>query len=397
MVTLTSANSALKTMYLDVVANQLNSNIHPFLAKVEKTSQDVVGKLVKKLVPYGVNGGIGAGTESGSLPSVAENNYALFEVALKNLYGSIEISDKAIRASSNEAGAFLNLLSAEMEGLVEASKFNLARMLYGNGNGLLATGTATASGAYTFTVDSMKNLMVGQVVDIYVDGVYKATTRIVGWDYATKTLTFSDACTAEMVAENEEGDGEDAVVELYVQGSKGKEITGIGSIFDSSITTLYGLTKADYPFLTPITQSVASASFSEADLMSVIDACEEQSGGEINFICGSYDARRNFQNLFKNNRLNLDVTKLEGGYTTISFNGIPFIAERFIDDGTIYFLNSDNFKMHQLGDWQWIENDKGQILRQKEGYPIHTATLVKYAELVCDKPGAQGKLTITAS
>ena len=131
--------------------------------------------------------------------------------------------------------------------------------------------------------------------------------------------------------------------------------------------------------------------------MSVIDACEEQSGGEINFICGSYDARRSFQNLFKNNRLNLDVTKLEGGYTTISFNGIPFIAERFIDDGTIYFLNSDNFKMHQLGDWQWIENDKGQILRQKEGYPIHTATLVKYAELVCDKPGAQGKLTITAS
>ena len=239
--------------------------------------------------------------------------------------------------------------------------------------------------------------MVGQVVDIYVDGVYKATTRIVGWDYATKTLTFSDACTAEMVAENEEAEGEDAVVELYVQGSKGKEITGIGSIFDSSITTLYGLTKADYPFLTPITQSVASASFSEADLMSVIDACEEQSGGEINFICGSYDARRNFQNLFKNNRLNLDVTKLEGGYTTISFNGIPFIAERFIDDGTIYFLNSDNFKMHQLGDWQWIENDKGQILRQKEGYPIHTATLVKYAELVCDKPGAQGKLTITAS
>ena len=79
MVTINSANAALKTMYLDVVANQLNTNMHPFLTELEKTSQDVVGKLVKRLVPYGVNGGIGAGTESGALPRAFENKYLLFE------------------------------------------------------------------------------------------------------------------------------------------------------------------------------------------------------------------------------------------------------------------------------------------------------------------------------
>jgi len=389
MVTLTSANAALKSMYLDVVANQLNSNLHPFLSQVEKTQQDVVGKTVKKLVPYGVNGGIGAGTESGSLPSVAENNYVLFETALKNLYGTIEITDKALRASASDAGAFVNLLSAEMEGLVDASKFNFGRMLYGNGSGELATGVATASGSYTFTVNSLNNIMVGQKVDIYVDGSYVQSARILSWVYATKVVTFDTACTADMANVSK-------TTTLYVQGSKDKEMTGLGAIFDTTnVTTLYGLSRATYPFLNPVSETVTSANFKEASLMSVIDTCNEKTGGDIDFIAGSYDARRKYQALFASNRLNLEVANLVGGYTAITFNGIPFLAERFIESGKIYFLNSQDFKLHQLGDWQWIENDKGQILRQKEGYPTHSATLVKYAELVCDKPGGQGVLSIT--
>lgn len=391
MVTLSSANSALKTMYLDVVANQLNSNIHPFLSKVEKTTQDVVGKSVKKLVPYGINGGIGAGTETGMLPKVAENNYVLFESSLKNLYGTIELTDKALRASNSDAGAFVNLLTAEMEGLVEASKFNFARMLYGDGSGLLATGKATASGATTFVCNSLKNIMVGQKVDIYVEGTFVQSARVVAWDYANKKITFDKVCTADMASDAK-------TTTLYVQGSKDKEITGLGAIFNTTgVTSLYGVSRTNNPFLNPISSTCATSSYNEASMMAVVDECEEKTGGEINFICASYDARRKYQALFANNKLNLDTTTLAGGYTAITFNGIPVLAERFIDSNTFYFLNSEDFKLHQLGDWQWIENDKGQILKQKEGYPTHTATLVKYAELVCSRPGAQGKLTITAS
>ena len=52
--------------------------------------------------------------------------------------------------------------------------------------------------------------------------------------------------------------------------------------------------------------------------------------------------------------------------------------------------------MHELCDWEWLSNDKGQILRQKEGYPVHSATLVKYADLICDKPCAITKCITTA-
>lgn len=386
MVTLSTANDALKTMYLDVVANQLNSNIHPFLSKIEKTSVDVVGKQVSKLVPFGVNGGVGAGTETGALPQSGYNNYLRFNSSLKNLYGTIEISDKALRASSNEAGAFVNLLNAELEGMLDASRFNMARMLYGDGSGLLATGHSSAAGVYTFVVDSLKNIMVGMTVDVYVEGVFSHTARIVGWNYGSKTITFDTVATADMA-------NEDKTISLYLQQSKNKEITGVKALFNAS--TLYGVTVADYAFLKPQSKTVTSASFGVNSLMELVDTISEETGGDIDFICGSFDARRKYQSVVASKSLNVDVLSLDGGYKAISFNGIPFVADRFVDSGTVYMLNSKDFKLHQLCDWEWICNDKGQILRQKEGYPVHSATLVKYAELICDKPGAQGKLVIS--
>ena len=110
-VNLTNADSALKSFYLEAVAEQLNNNSNPFLAKIEQTTNDVWGKDVKKLAIYGINGGIGAGTEDGELPGASGNSYGQITSTLKNLYGSIEISDKAIRASENNSGAFVNLLN----------------------------------------------------------------------------------------------------------------------------------------------------------------------------------------------------------------------------------------------------------------------------------------------
>ena len=145
MVTMNSAENALKSVYLGVVANQLNVNANPLLTKIKRSNKDVWGKEIRKLAPYGINGGIGAGSETGSLPTATGNNYVQFVADLKNLYGKIELSDKAIRASANNIGAFVNLLSDEMEGLVKASSFNLGRMLYGDGTGLLATVSSVSS------------------------------------------------------------------------------------------------------------------------------------------------------------------------------------------------------------------------------------------------------------
>ena len=384
MVDLTTAQNALKDAYLVAACNQLNTKTNPLLAKIKQSSSDVYGKQIIKMAPVGLNGGVGAGSETGELPTANENNYVQFKTTLKNLYGTIEISDKAIRASANDSGAFVNLLNAEMEGLLTASKFNLGRMLYGDGTGAVGTVQSNASGV--LTLDNVKNLMEGMVVDIYsgtskiVEGV-----RVAYVDRVNKTVQFTTSISSSV-------DGGDI---LYVQGSKDNEITGLGAIFGNS-ETLYGLNRAANKWLSPFV-SAESKEINDGLLQSAVDFLEENTGSTIDFITCGAGVKRAYQDYLACYRRNIDVAMLEGGYKAITFNGIPVVSDRFIPDDTLYMLDTSKFTLHQLCDWEWIEGEGGKILRQKAGYPAYTATLVKYADLICEQPYRQSISLIFSS
>lgn len=388
MVTLTSADNALKNVYLEVVANQLNTAVNPLLAKIQKTTSDVWGKNIVKLAPYGVNGGISATTEDGSLPMAGANNYVQFVSTLKNLYGKIEISDKAIRASKNSEGAFVNLLNDEMEGLIKASAFNFGRMIYGDGTGKLATISSITE--QVIKLDKVNALIEGMVVDFYKATGEKITdmngSRIVVVDRVNKTIKVSKTLASTVVATGF----------ITVQNSYNNELTGLGAIFAQS-GSLYGLSKDTYSWLKPTVNSSFGA-ITDSKLQEVLDGIEENHGSKIDFIACSYDARRKYQEYLETYKRNIDVMQLEGGFKAISFNGIPVVADRFVDEGTMYLLNTADFALHELCDWQWLEGEDGRILKQNAGFATYSATLVKYADLICNRPGAQAKITgITAS
>lgn len=69
------------------------------------------------------------------------------------------------------------------------------------------------------------------------------------------------------------------------------------------------------------------------------------------------------------------------------------MADRFVPEGTMYLLNTNDFTMHQLCDWKWLEGEDGRVLKQNAGFPTYSATLVKYADLICDKPAGQAKIS----
>ena len=378
MVTTQTADNALKSYYLDIVSDQLNLSANPLLAKIGRTTADVWGKDVRKLVRYGVNGGIGAGTEEGALPSAGGNRYAQFTASLKNLYGTVEISDKAIRASANNEGAFVNLLNDEMEGLVKSSSFNFGRMLFGDGSGKLATVTLVSGTEYT--VDSVIALAEGMIVDLYASGSAIAPGRtVVAVDRSAKKITLSGASVTG---------AKDAVVVL--QNSYGLELTGLGAIFSDS-ATLYGVTRAGNPWMNPYTETAVGA-ITENKIQKAMDKVEENAGSAVNFIVCSWGVRRALINELSKSR-HTETLELDGGFRALSFNGIPVVADRFCPEGTMYLLNTEDFRLHQLCDWQWLEGEEGKILRQKAGKPVYTATLVKYAELICSRPCGQAKLS----
>lgn len=385
MVTMTSADNALKSLYLGVVSEQLNTGVNPLLAKIKQTTQDVWGKEIRRLAQYGINGGIGAGTEEGELPAAAGNNYDQFVLTLKNLYGTIEISDKAVRASENSVGAFVNLLNAEMEGLLKASSFNFGRMLFGDGNGTLATVGKIENGV--ITVDNIKNIVEGMVVDfLTADGEALAgatARRVIYVDRANKQIKVSGATISiETVP---------AGSIITVQNSYGKEITGLKAIFKDS-GSIYGLDRATHKWLIPYMKENVGE-ISETVIQKAIDELEENTGSKVNFIVCSSGVKRAYQKHLATYKRNVDVMELNGGCKALSYNGIPVISDRFCPEGTMYLLNTDDFILHQLCDWKWLEGEDGRVLKQVANKPVYSATLVKYADLICTRPCGQAMLS----
>lgn len=386
MITISNASDALKTIYLGVIAEQLNTKINPFLAAIERTSNNVFGKEVKKLVTYGVNGGITSGTETGALPKAQGNSYVTLTTDLKNFFGKIEISDKALRASMDDSGAFVNLLNAEMEGLLSASKRNFARMLFGDGSGKLATTVVYAENEdlAKFKVDDASKIEAGMVIDIETNGAITSATKnkvVKSVDHTNNVVTLTSNLPSVQ--------GKDSIV--YVQGSRSNELTGLESIFGTS-STLYGLARADYDFLTPY-KDATGGTMSAALIQDAIDHVEERSGGIVNFIVTSYAVRKKYVAYCASSNHNVDVMNLDCGYKALSYSGIPFVVDRFCGKKDMYLLNTDDFKLHQLCDWRWIEDAAGGILKQESGSAAYSATLVKYADLMCERPVGQAKIT----
>lgn len=385
MVSITSAENALKTVYLGPVAEQINTEINPLLAKIKQSTQDVWGKEVKRLVQYGINGGVGAGGETDALPTAGGNNYKTITTDLKNLYGTIQISDKAIRASQNSVGSFVNLLNAEMEGLVKAASFNFGRMLFGDGTGVLATVASVSTNEAT--VDSAINFVPGMIVDFRTstgDAIEGATARrIVSVDREGKKIEVNGTALSSTLVP--------AGSLITVQGSYKGELTGLKAIFKDT-GYLYGLNRTYNKWLKPyIKNSVGE--ITEAEIQKAIDYVDENAGSKVNFIICSSGVKRAFQNHLATFRRNTDVMELKGGYKAISYNGIPIVSDRFCPEGTMFLLNTDDFTLHQLCDWKWLEGEDGKVLKQIPGTPTYSATLVKYADLVCTKPCGQAMLT----
>lgn len=380
MVTLQTADKALKDYYLGVIKEQLDVGTNPFLAMIEKTSEDVYGKEIKKIVTHGINGGIASGSESGSLPAAMGNAYAEFALPLKNLYGSIEISDKALRASETGSATAVSLLNAEMNGLIKASKDNFSRMLFGDGTGYLCKIVSISDDKLSATVDDVKNITEGMLVDVYlgdsIDTRYSAN-RITDVDKENSKIYFTKAMkdTPKNSA-------------LYVSGSKNQELTGLGAIFSDSAASLYGLEKSANRWLNPNVKTVASLSYE--DVAEMLDTVEEKGGKGADVIVCSWKVRRILQKILVKAGVTPAACETEGGYKSIAFNGIPVIVDKHCPEGHMYFLNTEDFKICQLCDWQWLDEGDGRILRKIPGKAAYSATLVKYADLLCEKPCGQG-------
>lgn len=138
MTHVTQINNVLKTVYLDVVRDNVNNTTDYAFRKIKQTTADVWGKEIRVLVK-----------EDGKYINLISD--------LESIHSTIEIYDKAIRASENNAGALINLINHEMEGLIKALDNQLSKLLF-----------QQKENAYTFDDfgNSIENTYINSITDI---------------------------------------------------------------------------------------------------------------------------------------------------------------------------------------------------------------------------------------
>jgi hypothetical protein len=404
MITMTTASRALKTKYGPLLTNQLNVNTSPFYKEVEKTSKYLVGgNQFVMAAPIGINGGIGAINETDPLPTAGYQEHANLTTVPKTLTGVFRITDKAWKSAQKSEDAFINLFTSEAQSLEKGTKWDLNRQMWGDGTGIMGELAPLAQPGNTFTITTgIQNFIEGQVVDIYdYSGASGALNKVVdrgriiavnnkpggAMTITLTTITGGPISVALTAGANSEPPY------VTMQGSLNNEITGLATLHDNNIPNLYGLPKNTNPWLVPHT-SDAQGALSDSVIQNMLNYLEDYFGANINMIQAGANAYTAYFAYLEATKRNINIQRLAGGFTALSYGEIPIIRDRFAPATTMQFLETAKWHFHQLGDWEWMDGyaGDGNILQQVPGYAYYQATLIKHADLMCEHPGGQGRL-----
>lgn len=388
----------LKKEYLDFFNNNITVDPSPFMEMIKKTTLSAsAGEFGSRL---GIGGGFGMSAEGVATPDAFANIYKKYQYTSKDAYVDVRISEKTFRLGQSNKAIMKDAVQDEIEASYEAAKWNVARMLFGDGTGLLANVTAavtagTSTGASYLTVDSTDRLIEGLTVDLYNPaGSATAGTKlqIVAIDHSNKRVYYTGTVTALSSATSS------VYGTLYVQNSKDREITGLKSIFDTSVPTIYGITKAGNPFVNPYTASAAH-DIDDTKITDAVAWARDRKNAKIDLIMCGDDAFRQYEYYMKENTSNINIVdkrKFIGGavgYDVLCGNQlITVVRERFVPSSKMWGVDTKQFELRQTG-WDFCAQRDGGIFTLMEGGSVHRALLGNYMELICKNPGGCVEIT----
>lgn len=378
---------ALKENYLPAWRNQLGIEPSALLGKIRKpklTSNKIVAS-----APVGLSGGFGYGEEGKATPAAGGVRVERFETTAKDMYVNIVISEKAVKLTGS-SGAMANALDTEVKGAYATAKWNVGRSLFGNGTGILTTTKALTNAGNTIEVDDVAYLKEGLIIDIYATGgtapqANGTGRRLLSVDRVNKTITIG---------------GDPATFTagfITVQNSYNREITGLGAIYDDTVTTLYGINKAANPFIKPIVLD-GGGDLDDGLITKALRYAKNDKNSNIDTLCCGDDAYDHYVNYLRVNNIRVEEVShtIKGGFKAIKFifgnKEIDIVNESFVPAKEIWGVESGCLELHNL-DWSFAELQNGGIFNLMEGQSCYRALLANYGDLICTNPGGCVRLT----
>ncbi|MZQ99485.1 MAG: phage major capsid protein [Acidaminobacter sp.] len=387
--TLSTLDSVLKTQYLGPIREQLN-NDNELLKRIDTDFDSVVGKNFTIPMHYGRNEGIGARAEGATLMDAGQQAYKESIVPMRYLYGRIQLTGQSIKAAKNDAGAFIRAVDSEIKGVTRDLKNAVNRMLAGDGTGRLTT-CGTTSASTTVVVASTAFLRAGMSIDVLVAADGTTGTGAVGRTVVSVTNATSFVISGAAITTNN-------TYAVYVGGSRNLEVMGIQGIVDNAdIGGGYGalqqLAVASYPWhkASILANGGSNRAISDTLLQTLIDTVEQAGAGDVSALYTTYGVRRAYQAVLDAKKQIVNKTELKGGYSTIAFNNLPIIVDKFLPANKVFGVDESMLKMYKLADYDWMDMD-GAILSRVTGKDAYEAILYCYMELGMFARNAFGRL-----
>ena len=402
--TLATLEKTLKENYLNPWRNGLSTEPSPLLGKIAK--KKLVSNEIVASAPQGLSGGFGYGAEGHETPAAGNVMYERFKTYAKDMYVNIAISAKAVRLTGS-GGAMTNALHSEVKAAYETAKWNLGRSLFGNGSGILAKTKAVSNsntielvteptvtddkGTTLSTTNPHRLIKEGLIVDIYADGANANSepqakgVRVISVDRANNTFTISgNAVTLEAGF-------------VTVQNSYGKEITGIGAIFDDKIDTLYGVKKSENKIIVPTTID-ANTDIDDSVIWDAVEGAETYKNSQIDTILMGKSAYKHYIEYLRTNNIRVEAMTKEitGGFKAIDYafgnRTIDVVYEQFVPDDEAWCIDSKSLELH-IQEWDFADLQGGGIFNLMEKSSIYRALLANYGNLICNNPGGLVRIT----
>lgn len=356
---------------------------------------DFTGKQKFVATPLSFSGGVGSGT----LPTANAGRYEGAVITSKSVYATCQIERESIKASANNAGAFVQATKETVKKTVESYMRNSSRILFGTGDGVLGAGDGTGANVagngsvgtpylVIISAGSFKeaNWEEKDFVSVVDTGTAETSLlEIVAVDPATRTISLTG--TSVRLAALTGAGPLAATDEIAMQGSYGNDPVGLKKVADIAIAgagSLYGI--AHERRWSMQAEDAGGAGITVDRMNKVMLDVERKFGQVPKMIMTGYSQFQNILALLEDQKVyNLPNRNLKGN---LSFQGVEFMStrgpigiftDRFCEDERVYFLNDDFIECHHRPDFGWFDDD-GTVFLRKDGIDSYEARYGGYYE-----------------
>jgi hypothetical protein len=262
-------------------------------------------------------------------------------------------------------------------------------MFFGNGSGARGVTTGGPTGQ-TLPFASVQQIDMNGVYDVMIGStaVVRQTALVVtNINPATLVVTFTGTLTGIIAG--------DIMVRT---GSYGREWTGLGAIL-SNTTVLQQLDPATVPIWAAEVKTGAGT-ISELMLIRMADRVF-LNGGKTSVIWTTLGVQRAYFSLLTALKRFVGTTKLDGGFTGVSFSSasqgeIPMIADVDAPAGTAQYIDEKSITIYNNGGYKFMDRS-GAMWQQKRTsagkFDAWEATLYEYSEMGTQRRNTHGLIS----